>query len=572
LQADSFWVSHVCWQDKITIMAHITKIGMKIAVWVAVLFSTVVLFNGCGGGKGDYLDPTQIGRFRSVPAINVILDTLGVAEEPKSAYEGAEDPRPIDVIAVDTDYVLQAGDIVRISIFELLMEGTPFVNDYVVTETGKISIPEVGQVHAAGLTEAQLEDEIEQILSPSILKEPAVSVILMSSQSRTFTILGRGIPSPNRYVIPRNGLRLADALAMAGGPDQFNVSYIYVTRALTGAEQFITPQASAEAGMLPQIPGSPAAAPVAPETTPQRQGDAEEEMLEIIAPHTGQAVQTNMMVITSSETATEKELEEAATPEGFAPLEESAKGETTDVEQKTESPRHVDGQWAGPVEWIYREGRWIPVRIGGQAEQPPAEPGLVGKPEAKPELLRQGVQEGFGWDEIGTGGVQQRVIKIPIDHLLGGDPMYNIVIRPRDIISVPLDTVGFYYVLGNFNNQGEIPLTGRSMTLKMAIYAAGGLGALAWPAKVEVIRRVSEKKEEIVLVDLQKISEGSQPDFFLKPKDIINVGTHPTSRWLAVLRNAFRATYGFGFVYDRNFATRDYGKARTFEKTFLFAD
>jgi hypothetical protein len=25
------------------------------------------------------------------------------------------------------------------------------------------------------------------------------------------------------------------------------------------------------------------------------------------------------------------------------------------------------------------------------------------------------------------------------------------------------------------------------------------------------------------------------------------------------LRNAFRATYGFGFVYDRNFADIDYG-------------
>jgi len=36
------------------------------------------------------------------------------------------------------------------------------------------------------------------------------------------------------------------------------------------------------------------------------------------------------------------------------------------------------------------------------------------------------------------------------------------------------------------------------------------------------------------------------------------VGTHATARWRAILRNAFRATYGFGFVYDRNFAYRDY--------------
>ncbi|MHC4630262.1 MAG: polysaccharide biosynthesis/export family protein, partial [Planctomycetota bacterium] len=94
------------------------------------------------------------------------------------------------------------------------------------TETGKISIPEVGVVEAAGLTETQLEEEIRQILSPSILKEPSVTVTLASSQQYTFSILGDGVPAPSRYVIPRYDFRLTDALAMAGGPRQFNVSSV----------------------------------------------------------------------------------------------------------------------------------------------------------------------------------------------------------------------------------------------------------------------------------------------------------------------------------------------------------
>jgi hypothetical protein len=57
-------------------------------------------------------------------------------------------------------------------------------------------------------------------------------------------------------------------------------------------------------------------------------------------------------------------------------------------------------------------------------------------------------------------------------------------------------------------------------------------------------------------VNLKKIAEGTQPDFFIKPHDSINVGTHPSARWLAILRTAFRATYGFGFIYDRNFNDR----------------
>jgi protein involved in polysaccharide export with SLBB domain len=114
--------------------------------------------------------------------------------------------------------------------------------------------------------------------------------------------------------------------------------------------------------------------------------------------------------------------------------------------------------------------------------------------------------------------------------------------------------------MGNVNRAGYLNLTGRPMTLKMAIAAAGGLGPLAYPKNCEVVRRIGDKREEIVLVDLDKIASGEQPDFFIKPNDLINVGTHYTARWRAILRNAFRATYGVGFVYDRNFADADYGK------------
>jgi polysaccharide export outer membrane protein len=154
---------------------------------------------------------------------------------------------------------------------------------------------------------------------------------------------------------------------------------------------------------------------------------------------------------------------------------------------------------------------------------------------------------------------------VPADKLLSGDPRYNIVIRAGDNIHVPVDIIGEFCIMGNVNAQGFINITGRPMTLKMAIAAAGGLGPLAWPKRCEVVRRIGKKREEIVMVDLDKISAGEQPDFFIKPNDLINVGTHPTARFRAVLRNAFRATYGFGFIYDRNFADRDYGTGRPFD-------
>jgi hypothetical protein len=258
---------------------------------------------------------------------------------------------------------------------------------------------------------------------------------------------------------------------------------------------------------------------------------------------------------------TKEQLETLALPETV-----SDSNEVDNAQHRVSGTMPEIQEQQGRIEWVFQDGKWVLVRVGEPvAVEPRKQVGL--KPQFKPEPPKQEkarpvepetkpLPEHYGWEDIESAGVQSRVIRIPKDKLYGGDPRYNIVIKPQDTITVQLDVVGEFYVLGNVNNQGVINLTGRPMTLKMAIAAAGGLGPLAWPRKCEIIRRTGEKKEEIVMVDLEKIASGTQPDFFIKPNDIINVGTHGVARYLAVLRNAFRATYGFGFIYDRNFADR----------------
>ncbi len=520
----------------------------------------------CVGCSRDYLDPTQLGRFRPVPIVNVILDSLGVVDEPQETYAGAEDPRPEDVIPYEQDYVIGSGDSLLISIYELFGENRPFVNNYVVTETGRVSIPEVGLVPAVGLTEARLEEEIRNILSPSILKNPSVTVTLRSSQSRVYSISGGGVGRSSRFPLPRYNLRLLDALAAAGGVREFNVSYIYVSREVTGEEATIgqpgemtqlAPQQPVEATGIQTEEAGPR--PVAPDRG-EEELSPEEEMLEIIAPYTRGDVDSGGIIIASSEMIMDEELEALATPEG---LESEAKSE---VDDKARSAKVVEDLTIGQagserVEWGFEDGRWLPVRVGPAQE--------VKREEARwPDELKgllppdRETPEGYGLEQIGTAGTQVRIIKIPVDKLFGGDPRYNIVIRPHDSISVPADIVGEFWVTGNVRGSGPINLTGRPMTLKMAIATAGGLGGLAWPKKVEVTRRVGENKEVTVMVDLDKIAKGLQPDFFIKPYDLINVGTHGTARYLAVLRNAFSANYGFSFTYGRNFATRDFFGSR----------
>jgi len=504
-----------------------------------------VLATGCGE---KFWDPTQVGRFRPVPAVNVILDSLGVAEETPTAWESGEEPSPTDVVAYDTDYVFGPGDVVGISIFELFNQGIMYTNQFVITETGKLSIPDIGVVEAAGLTESQLEDEVKQILSPNILKEPSVNVTLLRSQSRLFSILGNGVPKPGRYDIPRYDYRLTDALASAGGISQFNTSYIYVSRPITGQEELAPSKNESQ-------PAPPAETPAAEREKPVPVKEPGDELLEVIAPvakreHTA----GSELVVVSAEMATDEELAEAASPEELLP---AANHDTQSAAENT--PGNPEGE--GRIEWIFQDGKWMPVQIG--RPKPAEEPKAAGvEPLRAPDS--SGLARSPGWDQIGPGGAQRRVIRIPADKLLSGDPRYNIVIRPSDNIHVPVDIIGEFCIMGNVNNQGFVNITGRPMTLKMAIASAGGLGPLAWPKRCEVVRRIAKKREEIVMVDLDKIAMGEQPDFFIKPNDLINVGTHPTARWRAVLRNAFRATYGFGFVYDRNFSDRQFGISNPF--------
>jgi protein involved in polysaccharide export with SLBB domain len=523
---------------------------IKTASTIVLLLALCVCSIGC---EDKFWDPTLVGRFKPAPAVNVILDSLGVADETPAAWETGEEPRPVDVVAYETDYVLGPGDTVIVSIFELFQEGQIYANRLTITETGKLSIPDVGVVNAGGLTESQLEEEIKQILSPNILKEPSVTVTMEQSGSRLFSVLGSGIPKPGRYDIPRYDYRLADGLAIAGGISQFNISYIYISRPVTGEEM-----PAAQAAPIKEAPETKTEKAVPPSEKP-------DDMMDVIAPMAKNGHGTgNHLVITSTEMATLNELDDAAAPETLEEPEDNA--QRKDYKRPAPVARPASSAAGeGRIEWIFQDGRWIPVQIGEpKAAEGPAKQ-TVEQPKAHPAAKGPTVA---GWDQIGTGGAQRRIIRIPADKLLGGDPRYNIVIKPGDTIHVPVDIIGEFCIMGNVNNQGFINITGRPMTLKMAIASAGGLGPLAWPKNCEVVRRIGKKREEIVLVDLDKIASGEQPDFFIKPNDLINVGTHWSARFRAVLRNSFRATYGYGFIYDRNFADRDFGTGRPFN--FLF--
>jgi polysaccharide export outer membrane protein len=156
--------------------------------------------------------------------------------------------------------------------------------------------------------------------------------------------------------------------------------------------------------------------------------------------------------------------------------------------------------------------------------------------------------------------ITQRIIEVPYDRLINGDMRYNVVIRPGDVIRIPNQSAGFVYIMGQTNRPGAYTVPGEEdLTLKQLIASSGGLSGLANPARVDLIRRTNNNQEVTVRLNLAQIFHGTEPDIFLRPDDLINIGSSGAAVPLAVIRNGFRFTYGFGFVLDRNFSQEVFG-------------
>jgi len=90
-----------------------------------------------------------------------------------------------------------------------------------------MSYPLIGQIRAGGLTAAELEKDLIGKLSPSYLKDPSVSVEVLTF--RPFYIVGE-VRTPGSYPFV-NGMTVLNAIALAGGfTYRARESSFYLTR------------------------------------------------------------------------------------------------------------------------------------------------------------------------------------------------------------------------------------------------------------------------------------------------------------------------------------------------------
>ncbi|MGH9398246.1 MAG: polysaccharide biosynthesis/export family protein [Terriglobia bacterium] len=136
----------------------------------------------------------------------------------------------VPVIPAGPTYVIGPGDVLDIDVWqnaELSFKGLP------VRPDGKISIPLLNDVQAAGLTAMQLSSDLTEKLKKYVKGDPVVTVVVTQVNSQRFYVLGE-VAHPGVFpLLP--GLTALQAISTAGGFTQFaNEKKVYILREANG--------------------------------------------------------------------------------------------------------------------------------------------------------------------------------------------------------------------------------------------------------------------------------------------------------------------------------------------------
>ena len=131
----------------------------------------------------------------------------------------------------DASYTIGAEDVLAINVWK---EPEVSVAQAPVRPDGKISLPLINDVQAAGLTPIRLSEEITEQLK-KYLSDPRVTVVVTAINSRRVFILGQ-VQRPGAFAMLPD-MTVLQALSSAGGFSQYaNTSKIYVLRSENGKQ------------------------------------------------------------------------------------------------------------------------------------------------------------------------------------------------------------------------------------------------------------------------------------------------------------------------------------------------
>ncbi len=153
------------------------------------------------------------------------------SDQPKAAENKSDrPPEAAQGTGSAPDYVIGADDVLHISVWKEpdLSEQLP------VRPDGKISMPLLNDVQAAGLTPLQLKDSITEKLK-KYMADPRVTVVVLAMNSRRIFVTGEVVHSGPINLLPH--MTVLQALAQAGFTQFANPKAIYLLRTENGKQE-----------------------------------------------------------------------------------------------------------------------------------------------------------------------------------------------------------------------------------------------------------------------------------------------------------------------------------------------
>ncbi len=167
--------------------------------------------------------------------LGLLLAPLAAAQEKLvTSQETNERIRQLSTLSQihQGDYVIGPGDLLAIQVFDV----AELSRDVRVSEQGTISLPLLpARLHAAGLTEIQVEQKLEEILATSgLITHAQVSITVKERKSNPITVIG-AVARPMVYQAVRP-VTLLEVLSEAGGILNDAGSVVLITRKLPDAK------------------------------------------------------------------------------------------------------------------------------------------------------------------------------------------------------------------------------------------------------------------------------------------------------------------------------------------------
>jgi len=179
--------------------------SMKIGK-VGLVLGAVALLAGCVGKRNiNYLEDRSLSqgasklfenqRFEYHIQVNDVLSirVLGLDEQTSRFFN------------VEAQNTVQA-----------VSDAALYVNGFSVDKNGQVHIPTVGKIKVQGLTVGEAQDLLQRKINEYFTN----ATVILKMVSFRVSVLG-DVSRPGSYFIYNNQVTLLDALAMAGGPNEF---------------------------------------------------------------------------------------------------------------------------------------------------------------------------------------------------------------------------------------------------------------------------------------------------------------------------------------------------------------